>query len=216
MSILTAVSIPAAFVIFFLTLGPLKAIGPFAQATRGADPILRSTLAWRSTIIATFIVLAVALVGSAILTKWRVSVPAIMIAGGIILFWQAFQMIINPPAPPAAPPPAAQQPPPSLALAQFPLAIPALVTAPGITAIVAFMAIAGGDWRQKSIVIFLLLFIMVVNLLALLHVDLIFQYVSPTILLVIGWVMAVLQAALAIQYIVNALVRLGALSSMGA
>ena len=95
MSILTELSVPAAFIIFFLTLGPLKAIGPFAQATRGADPILRRTLAWRATLIATVIVLAVALVGSLILKNWRVSVPAVMIAGGIILFRQAFQMIIE-------------------------------------------------------------------------------------------------------------------------
>ena len=33
MTILTELSVPAAFIIFFLTLGPLKAIGPFAQAT---------------------------------------------------------------------------------------------------------------------------------------------------------------------------------------
>ena len=46
MSLLTQVSIPDAFIIFFLTLGPLKAIGPFAQATRGADPALLRTLAW--------------------------------------------------------------------------------------------------------------------------------------------------------------------------
>jgi hypothetical protein len=41
MSILPQVSILDAFIIFFLTLGPLKAISPFAQATRGADPIMR-------------------------------------------------------------------------------------------------------------------------------------------------------------------------------
>ena len=104
MSILTELSVPAAFIIFFLTLGPLKAIGPFAQVTRGADSILRRTLAWRATLIATVIVLAVALVGSLILKNWRVAVPAVMIAGGIILFWQAFQMIINPPASPTASP----------------------------------------------------------------------------------------------------------------
>jgi multiple antibiotic resistance protein len=216
MSILTQVSIPAVFIIFFLTLGPLKAIGPFAQATRGADPIMRQTLAWRATLIATIIVLAVALAGSLILKNWRVSVPAVMIAGSLILFYQAFQMIMNPPAAPAAPPPAdAQQPPPSLALAHFPLAIPVLVTAPGITAIVAFMAIAGGDWTPKGIVIALLFLIMALNLLALLNVLFIFQHVSPTILLVVGWVMAVLQAALAAQYFVNALVRLGALPALG-
>ena len=97
MSILTQVSIPDAFIIFFLTLGPLKAIGPFAQATRGADPILRKTLAWRATVIATVIVLIVALVGGVILKNWRVSVPAVMIAGSLILFRQAFQMIMEPP-----------------------------------------------------------------------------------------------------------------------
>jgi multiple antibiotic resistance protein len=215
MSILTQVSIPDAFIIFFLTLGPLKAIGPFAKVTQGTDPILRKTLAWRATLIATVIVLAVALVGAMILKNWRVSVPAIMIAGGLILFRQAFQMIMEPPTAPVGPPPIdAQQPSPSLALAQFPLAIPALVTAPGITAIVAFMAIAGGDLTQKGIVIALLLVIMALNLLAMLNVGLIFQYVSPTILLVVGWVMAVLQAALAAQYLVNALVRLGVFPSL--
>ena len=177
---------------------------------------MRNTLAWRATIIATVIVLIVALVGAFILKNWRVSVPAVMIAGSLILFYQAFQMIINPPAPPAAPTQTdAQQPPPSLALAHFPLAIPALVTASGITAIVAFMAIAGGDWTQRGIIITLLLVIMALNLLALLNVGLIFQYVSPTVLLVVGWVMAVLQASLAAQYFVNALVRLGALPVLG-
>jgi multiple antibiotic resistance protein len=215
MSILTQVSLADAFIIFFLTLGPLKAIGPFAKATRGADPALARNLAWRATLIATVIVLAVALLGAVVLKNWRVSVPAIMIAGGLILFLQALQMIMEPPEAPAGAPPTDVQPPPSLALAHFPLAIPALVTAPGITAIVAFMAIAGGDWSQKGLVIALLLLVMALNLMALLNVRLIFQSVSPTFLLVLGWVMAVLQAALAAQYIINALIRLGALAPIG-
>ena len=53
MSILTQVSISDAFIIFVLTMGPLKAIGPFAQVTRGADPSLRKTLAWRATVMCT-------------------------------------------------------------------------------------------------------------------------------------------------------------------
>jgi multiple antibiotic resistance protein len=212
MSLLNQVAISDAFIIFFLTLGPLKAIGPFARVTRGADPALLRALAWRAILIATVIVLAVALLGAVILKNWRVSVPAMIIAGGLILFLQALQMIMTPPAA-SPPPPADGSSPPSLALAHFPLAIPALVTAPGLTAIAAFMAIAGPDGTQQGIVIALLLLIMALNLLALLNVRVIFQYVSPTILLVVGWVMAVLQAALAAQYIINALVRLGALTS---
>jgi len=214
MSILNQVAISDAFVFFFLTLGPLKAIGPFAKVTRGADPALLRALAWRATLIATIIVLAVALLGALILENWRVSLPAIIIAGGFILFLQALQMILAAPPTPSSPPPADDQPPPSLALAHFPLAIPALVTAPGITAIAAFIAIAGADWTQQGIVIGLLLLIMALNLLALLNVRLIFQYVSPTILQVVGWVMAVLQATLAAQYMINALIRLGALTSL--
>jgi multiple antibiotic resistance protein len=179
-----------------LTLGPLKAIGPFAKVTRGADPALLRALAWRATVIATVIVMAVAQLGVIILKNWRVSMPAIMIAGGLIFFFQAVKMIMEPPAtPPSQPSPAEdQQPPPSLALAHFPLAIPALVTAPGITAIAAFMAFAGPDRTQQGIVIALLLLIMALNLLSLLNVRLIFQHVSPTILLLVDWVMAVLQA----------------------
>lgn len=211
MPILTQVSIADTFIIFFLTLGPLKAIGPFVKATRGADPALSRALAWRATLIATIIVLAVALLGAVVLKNWKVSVPAIIIAGAFILFYQAFQLLIEPPAAASPPPPSTddRQPPPSLALAHFPLAIPALVTAPGIAAIAAFMAIAGPDRTQQGIVIALLLLIMALNLIALLNVRLIFQYVSPSILLVLGWVMAVLQATLAAQYVINALIRLG-------
>ena len=215
MSLLTQVSIPDAFIIFFLTLGPLKAIGPFAKVSRGADPALLRALAWRATLIATVIVMAVALLGAVLLKNWRVSVPAIMIAGSLILFLQAVQMIMEPPPAPPPPPPAEEQQPPSLALANFPLAIPALVTAPGITAIAAFMAIVGPDWTQKGTIFALLLFIMALNLLALLNVRLILQYISPAILLVLGWVMAVLQAALAVQYLFNALVRAGVLHPFG-
>ena len=211
MSLLTQVSIPDAFIIFFLTLGPLKAIGPFAQATRGAEPILLRTLAWRATTIATVIVLVVGLLGAVLMQQWRVSVAALTIAGGLIFLLQAIQMIMAPPLAPSPPASTDDRQPPSLALAQFPLAIPALVTAPGIMAIVAFMAIACADWTQQGIVIALLLFIMALNLFALLNVRLIFQYIPPTILLVLGWVMAVLQAALAVQYLFNGLVRAGVL-----
>jgi hypothetical protein len=56
------------------------------------------------------------------------------------------------------------------------------------------MAFAGPDRTQQGIVIALLLLIMALNLLSLLNLRLIFQHVSPTILLLVDWVMAVLQA----------------------
>lgn len=216
MSILTQVSIPDAFIIFFLTLGPLKAIGPFAKMTRGADQALRRSLAWWATLTATAIVVVVALVGFVILKNWRVSVPAIVITGSLILFRQAFQVIMEPPTASVAPPSTdVQDAPPSLALAQFPLAIPVLVTAPGIAAILAFMGLAADDLTQKGVVIAVLLVIMALNLICLLNVRTILEHVPPSVLLTLGWVMAVLQAALAAQFIINTLVRLRVLTSLG-
>ncbi len=204
------VSISDALIIFFLTLGPLKAIAPFAQLTQGTDPAFRRNLAWRATAIATLIVIIVALLGALVLENWHVSVAAIVITGGVILFCQAFQLIMHPST--LAPPPHEQnlgQTPTTIAMAQFSLAIPALVTAPGIAAIAGFIAIAGGDWTQKGIVLASLLVIMGLNLVILLNVEALLKHGPSPVLKVLAWVMAVLQAALAAQYIINGLVRLG-------
>jgi len=212
MFVLTQVSIPDAFIIFFFSLGPLNALGPFAQATQAADSAFRRTMAWRATAIATAIVVGVALLDSVILEQWRVSVAAMVVSGSIIIFCQSWQMIMEPPAP--APPPlqprGAEPAPLSLALAFFPVAVPALVTAPGIAAIVVFMAIAGRDWSQKGIVLGVLMVIMILNLVVLLNAKAIRRTPSP-LLKVVGWVMAVLQAVEAVQFLFNGLVRAGLL-----
>jgi multiple antibiotic resistance protein len=212
MFVLTQVSILDAFIIFFVTLGPLNALGPFAQATREADPAFRRTMAWRATAITTAIVIGVALVGSVTLETWRVSVAAVVVSGSIIIFCQSLQMIMKPPAfaPPPLQPQGAESAPLSLGLAYFPLAAPALVTAPGIAAIVVFMAIAEGDWRQTGIVFGVLLVIMALNLVTLLNAGET-KRMPPPLLKVVGWVMAVLQAAEAVQYLFNGLVRFGVL-----
>jgi multiple antibiotic resistance protein len=190
-------------ILFFLTLGPLKAIPPFARLTRGAEPAFRRAMAWRSTAIATVIVLGVALLGSIVLKNWHVSPPAISITGAIILFYQALGIIMHTPtAAPADPEPS---PAPSPAIAFFPLAIPALVTAPGIAAITAIVILNKRDLAHDAVIVGILLAVMVLNLLTLWNVDTILKRISPGLLYLIGWVMAVLQAALAVQLIIHSL-----------
>ena len=72
------------------------------------------------------------------------------------------------------------------------------------------MAIAGGDWRQTGIVFGVLLVIMALNLVTLLNAGET-KRVPPPLLKVVGWVMAALQAAEAVQYLFNGLVRFGVL-----
>jgi small neutral amino acid transporter SnatA (MarC family) len=137
-------------ILFFLTLGPLKAILPFARVTRGTELAFRRTVALRAVTIATVIVLAVALLGPLVLTNWHVSPPAIAITCGIILFYQALQIIMQTPAPPGS---ADRQPgpvPPSPATAVFPLAIPAIVSAPGIAALAAVSILYRHDLAHQG------------------------------------------------------------------
>ena len=148
--------------------------------TQGTDPAFRRAVAWRATATATITVLVVALLGSLVLENWHVSIAAIVITASIILFCQALQLIMQPlAAAPSPTPPGAGQSPPSLAIAHIPLAIPGLVTAPGIAAIAAFMAIAAGDWTQKGIVLASLLVIMGLNLVTLLNVEVIVKRWLP-------------------------------------
>src|SRR5215467_2086090 len=143
-------------ILFFLTLGPLKALLPFVRVTRGTEPAFQRTVAWRAVAIATAIVLGVALLGPFVLVNWHVSPPAIAITCGIILFYQALRLIMQTPA---AGGPAQQQPspsPPSPAIAVFPIAIPAIVTAPGIAAIAVIIVLNRHDLVHVTIVVALL------------------------------------------------------------
>ena len=193
------------FILFFLTLGPLKAILPFARVIHGTDLAFQRTVAWRSTAIATVIALAVALLAPLVLTNWHVSSQAVSITAGIILFSQALRIVMQTPPVPGSAAQQASPLPPSPAIAVFPVAIPAILTAPGIAAIAVIISLNKHDLANEVMVIVLLLVVMVLNLLTLWNNETILKHGLAGILPVVGWVLAVLQAALAVQIILHAL-----------
>jgi multiple antibiotic resistance protein len=199
-------------ILFFLTLGPLKAILPFARATRGTEPAFRRAVAWRAVAIATLIVLIVALLGPFVLTNWHVSPAAIAITCGIILFYQALQIIMQTPGAMRG---SAGQPssplPPSPAIAVFPIAMPAIVTAPGIAALAAVTVLYSHDLGHEAVIVALLVGVMALNLLTLWNNEAILAHGLAGVLPVVGWVLAVLQASLAVQIVIASLRALGLL-----
>jgi len=193
-------------ILFFLTLGPLKAILPFARVTRGTEPAFRQAVAWRAVAIATAVVLGVTLLGPFILPNWHVSPPAIAITCGIILFYQALRIIMQTPG--AMPGSAGRQPrpaAPSPAIAVFPVAIPAIVTAPGIASLAAVALLYSHDLAHEAVVVALLIGVMVLNLLTLWNSETILKHGLAGVLPVVGWVLAVLQASLAVQIVIASL-----------
>jgi hypothetical protein len=80
-----------------------------------------------------------------------------------------------------------------------------LVTAPGIAAIAAIIVINRHDLVHKAIVVALLLGVMVINLLVVWNTETILKRGFAGVLPVIGWVLAVLQASLAVQIVIYSL-----------
>jgi multiple antibiotic resistance protein len=125
------------FTILFVLLGPIKLIPAFAAITRDADEAFRKALAIRGTLIAAVVMAGVALAGSGIVAKYRISLDALRIAGGLVLLLAALGAILSPVPPPAPVPPKA----PLAQLAVSPLTVPIIISPAGIAAILIFVTL---------------------------------------------------------------------------
>jgi multiple antibiotic resistance protein len=201
-----------AFTLCFVTLGPLKTIPAFFLVTREVDRPTVVRLAIRSSILATLIVLFIALVASGVLVTWRVSLDAMAIAGGLLLLATSIKTLsgftlTEIPARPDSTTGAAASRSGTQWLGRpvlSPLAIPAIVTPVGVVVILCFAGAALGDVVFQQQLVGLLLAIMAVNFVAMLCAGRVMQLVGLPVLQVIGWVFSALQAGLAIQAVINA------------
>ena len=199
-----------AFTICFMVLGPLKAVPVFFHATRGADRRTALVLAIRSTLLATAIVLFVALSASGTLLKWRVSMEAVAIAGGLVLLSTSlktlatFELVEAPANGGGASPP----PPSTRWLGRpvlSPLVTPAIVPPVAVVAILYFAGLGLSDPGFQAQLVALLVGIMAINFLAMLLAAPIMRLVGGPALQILGWVFSALQAGLAIQILLDAL-----------
>ena len=223
------------FIIFFVTLGPLKVIPPFVQLTRTANRSLRRQLAFRSTAVSTFVILLVVLIGRNVLEVWQIQLPSLMIAGGILLSLVALQLVLTQYGPSQVQPTSSD--PPDLQLAITPLAFPTIFTemvlvAPllfftrmlpmsmvrpprrtiptvlppfGIAIALTLMIVSTELGLNAWVVIVLLLIVMGLNLVSMLAARPIFKFIRPVTLKILGFTLGVMQFALGIQFILTGL-----------
>ena len=85
----------SAFVTFFVVIDPPGCAPIFASLTQGASPAHRRAMAIRSVLIAAGILLFFALLGEDLLQALGVSLNAFKIAGGIMLFLIALEMVFE-------------------------------------------------------------------------------------------------------------------------
>jgi multiple antibiotic resistance protein len=197
------------FTLLVLTLGPVKVLGPFVQQTRELDGATVRNLSLRVFAISVCAVLVGALLGSAMLAKWSISLPALLIATGLIFFFVAIRMVLaqyegeRTEYPPLPKNPWA---------ASLRLTFPTVLTPYGIAAVIALMA-ATDDPARIRLILILAMAVMALNLLFMLFARKIMQGVTLLVLQVLGAVLGVLQVALSVQIVMWALEEMGVLAA---
>jgi multiple antibiotic resistance protein len=191
------------FTLFFVTLGPIKLLGPFARSTTAMTEAELRALAMRAGALATAIAIAGGFLGRALLESWQIPVFALRLTAGLILFVVAFRLVMQPYEPP---PPASTPAQPNLMSVVFPM----VLTPYGLAAVIALLVMSHGAERT-GLIVGVLLAVMVLNLLCMVFVRQILPVVGP-LLLAVGVVLGVLQLALAVQIILTALRGLGVLA----
>jgi multiple antibiotic resistance protein len=197
-------SVQQIFLFFFLLLGPIKIIGPFARMTQGADTWLAHRIAGRAILFSIVALLLAGLVGESTLERYSMPLPVLALAGGVVLFLVALQSVLQQFTPPA--PGRGEAPPATLSMAITPIAFPTIVTPYGIAALIIFIALSP-DWRGRLVVGGILLVIMLLNLVAMLLARHILRFLG-VFLQILGAVLGIIQVALGLQIILNSLQRL--------
>lgn len=190
------------FVVFFVTLGPLKTIPPFVQLTQKADPSLRRQLAFRSAALATIVILLVAIIGQNMVRVWQIRLPSLLIAGGILLFLVALNMVMTQYQPPPLP---EESSPPSLKLVVSPLTFPVILPPFGIAIALVLMLVSQEIGFNPLLVLGTLVLVMLLNLIGMLAARPILAFLKPITLRIFGFVLGVLQLALGIEWITTGL-----------
>jgi len=199
--------VPKLFTLFFVTLGPIKLLGPFARATAGMSEAELRAMAVRAAGLATLIAIGSAFLGRALLESWQIPVFALRLTAGLILFVVAFRIVMQVYEPPAPhPTPGTPVEPPNL----MQVVSPMVLTPYGIAALIVLLVLSQ-EVGRTGVIVATLVVVMLLNLLSMVYVRPLLRTVGP-VLLAIGTVLGLLQLALSVQIILTALRGLGVLS----
>ncbi|HUG60694.1 MAG TPA: MarC family protein [Methylomirabilota bacterium] len=202
-----------AFATLLVVIDPIGLAPIFLAVTRGADAKARRSIAIRGTVIAAAILVAFALTGATVLTFLGISLPAFRIAGGLLLFWIAFEMVFEKREKrkqasaeqalhhdqSAGRASAAEE---LRQLAVFPLAIP-LIAGPGAISATILLASQAPDAAALALLILLVLALVGSCLLVFIAAEKVDHYLGETGRSVLTRLLGVLLAALAVQFVAD-------------
>jgi multiple antibiotic resistance protein len=190
------------FVTLLVVVDPLGLAPIFAALTQGYPEKRRREAAIRGTVLGTAILLLFAFAGNALLGALGIGIAAFRIAGGILLFFLALDMIFASPTGLRSRTVREQE---EISyehdISVFPLAIPLLAGPGAITTVLLYTG--GRDLTGTVVFMAVLLTVMLLNLAALLLAPRIMRRFGETGSEVLTRVLGVLLAALAVQFVLD-------------
>ena len=197
----------SAFATLFVVIDPPGCAPIYAGLTKGATLAQQRSMAIRAVVIASAILLVFALVGEALLKTLGISLNAFRIAGGIMLFIIALEMVFekrqerredraN----------KIMETPEVEDVSVFPMGMP-MIAGPGSIATVMLLGSRGDGAGETAVVFAALGLVLVLTLIALRAAGPLMRLLGAKIESVITRLLGVLLSALAIQFVIDGIKR---------
>ena len=193
----------SALVTLFVVVDPVGLTPAFIGLTEGLPRSSRRQVALRACLIAFAILAGSALIGDWLLRMMSISLPAFRIAGGLLLFSIASEMVFGLRITRQAEDAEHALEEHVRNIAAFPLAIPLMAGPGAITASVLLAGRAGGDPLRIALLIGIIAAIMAVCLLVFLAAARIERLLGATGNTVLSRLLGVLLAAMAVQFVID-------------
>jgi multiple antibiotic resistance protein len=195
----------SSLITFFVVIDPPGCAPIYAGLSAGAPPAQRRAMAIRAVGVASLILLVFALFGEKLLHGLGISLASFRIAGGIMLFLIALEMVFEKRtqrredrAAEVARDPEAED------VSIFPMAMP-MIAGPGSIASVMLLMARNTGLERTLVVLAALVTILLLTLVALLAAGSIMRVLGHRIEAVITRILGVLLAALAVQFVMDGL-----------
>ncbi|WP_439547109.1 MarC family protein [Sandarakinorhabdus sp.] len=201
----------SAFVTLFVVIDPPGCVPIFSSLTAGTSPAHRRTMAIRSSLIATGVLVAFALGGEAFLSALGITLPAFKIAGGIMVFVIAIDMVFekrtqrreNRAEEVVSSAVASGKQLEEEDISVFPMAIPMLAGPGSIASVMLLSARTGGDLAAEAVVLAALVAVLALTFLSLLAAAPIMKLMGAKFEGALTRLLGVVLAALAAQFVID-------------
>ena len=192
----------SAFATFFVVIDPPGCAPIFASLTSGTPAAHRRAMAVRSVLVASGILFAFALAGKPFLKALGVSLEAFRIAGGIMLFLIALDMVFEKRTERRETRAEDVKASEHEDISIFPMGIP-MIAGPGSIASAMLLCSKVENWAERGVVLAALASILALTMAALLLAEPLMRLLGYKLEAMITRVLGVVLAALAAQFVID-------------